>query len=289
MNDTAPRSWTVACLQVSPGNDLVANLATLDRLIRQAAGQGAGLVALPEFATFLDRDGRAMRASARAEADSEALATLSALAAELGIWLLIGSLVIRPDGAEKLANRCYLIDPQGRIAARYDKIHLFDAQLADGRTVGESRAYVGGQSAVVVDTPRAVLGLSICYDIRFPGLYRDLALAGAEALAIPSAFTAETGRDHWEPLLRARAIETAAFVLAPATCGTHPGDWHTYGHAMILDPWGKILAQMDGETVGFCLATLDLDRVAAIRARLPSLTTNPPRTLTRITQERTLA
>lgn len=266
-----------ACLQLTPGNDIAINLAEIACLVGLAVIQGATLVALPEFATYLDRSSQSMRSSASAMEDSTVLTTLRALARQHGIWLLVGSLVVLADGTpdSKLANRSVLIAPAGEVVAHYDKIHLFDARLQDGRTVGESRHYVGGARAPVVRTPVGAIGMTVCYDLRFPQLYRGLARAGAEILSVPSAFTAETGQAHWEPLLRARAIETGCYVLAPATCGTHPGDWQTYGNAMIIDPWGKILDQCDDQPGTFCIADINTAYCEKVRGRIPSLTTNP--------------
>jgi deaminated glutathione amidase len=271
---TAP--FKAACLQLTPGNDLSRNLAEIAALASAAAAEGAGLVALPEFTTYLDRSSKSMRASATQEAESTALSELRSLAQRLDVWLLAGSLVIlrEDDPEQRLANRSFLIASTGAIAARYDKIHMFDARLSDGRTVGESRHYAGGSRAVVVRTPLGAIGMSVCYDLRFPHLYRELARGGAQLLAIPSAFTAETGAAHWEPLLRARAIETGCFVLAPATSGTHPGDWQTYGHASIIDPWGRVLDSC-GEEPGFCVADIDVALCDEVRSRIPSLGTNP--------------
>lgn len=266
-----------ACLQLTPGNDLAANMAEIARLVGLAVRQGATLVSLPEFTTFLDRSSQSMRSSASAVDDSAVLTALRALARQHGIWLLVGSVVILSDGTpeSKLVNRSFLITATGEIAAHYDKIHLFDARLQDGRTVGESRHYLGGTSAPVVRTPVGAIGMSVCYDLRFPQLYRGLARGGAEILSVPSAFTAETGRAHWEPLLRARAIETGCYVLAPATCGTHPGDWQTYGHAMIIDPWGKVLDQCEDQPGTYCIADIDTAYCETVRGRIPSLFTNP--------------
>ncbi len=266
-----------ACLQLTPGNDLGQTMATIVRLVARAVEQGATLVCLPEFATYLDRSGQSMRSSATLEQDSSVLAQMRVLAGEHGIWLLVGSLVILADDSpqSRLLNRSFLITPAGAIAARYDKIHLFDARLQDGRLVGESRHYAGGTQAVVVGTPIGTIGMSVCYDLRFPALYRGLALAGADILMVPSAFTAETGRAHWEPLLRARAIETGAYVLAAATCGTHPGDWHTHGHAMIIDPWGQVIDSCGDQPETFCIADIDTALCETVRTRVPSLYTNP--------------
>lgn len=271
------RAFRAACLQLNPGNDTGQNLAQISQLMAQAVGQGAELVALPEFACFLDRDSKAMREAACLQSESHALAELRDMARRQSVWLLVGSLVVErdedPNG--RLANRSFLLSPDGNIVAIYDKIHLFDAKLADGRTVGESRHYIGGTVAPVIETELATLGLTVCYDLRFPQLYRALAQAGAEVLTVPAAFTAETGEAHWEPLLRARAIETGCYVLAPATGGTHPGNWQTHGHAAIIDPWGRIIAECRGTEAGYCMAEIDPGQSSAARARIPSLQTNP--------------
>lgn len=269
--------FKAACVQITPGNDLEKNLREVERMIGAAAADGAQFVALPEFATFLDRDSRSMRSSATSEAGSAALVLLREQAATHGVWLLIGSLVIlwEDDERHRLANRSFLIAPDGAIIGTYNKIHLFDALLEDGRIVGESRHYKGGSEAIVVDTPIGRIGMSICYDVRFPHLYRALARAGADILVVPSAFTAETGAAHWDALLRARAIETGCYVLAPATTGIHPGDWHTYGHARIVDPWGAVVAECGEESGTFCAASIDIEKSRKARARIPSLTTNP--------------
>jgi deaminated glutathione amidase len=265
-----------ACLQLNPGNDLQRNLADISSLIERAAGEGAALIALPEFTSFLDRSSASMRSSAHPEDRHPALAHLCAEAMRHKAWLLVGSLVIAGEGdGGKLANRSFLISPDGHVHGRYDKIHLFDARLADGRVIGESKHYEPGTAAVVAHTPFAVIGMTVCYDLRFPSLYRDLARAGAEILAVPAAFAAETGKAHWEPLVRARAIENGCFVLAPTTYGSHPGDWETYGHAMIIDPWGDIIARCGGGDRGVAVADLDIDQVAEVRGRIPSLSTNP--------------
>ncbi|MQX63423.1 carbon-nitrogen hydrolase family protein [Sinorhizobium meliloti] len=271
-----PSIVRAACLQMSPGNDLCENLQGISGLIDRAVEEGAELIALPEFATFLDRSSSSMRTSAHPEAEHPALRHLTQEALRHGVWLLAGSIVIAGESDDdKLLNRSFLISPEGEVCGRYDKIHLFNARLKDGREVGESRHYNAGGSAVLVRTPFAAVGLSVCYDLRFPSLYRRLARAGAEILTVPAAFAAETGIAHWEPLLRARAIENGCFVLAPATCGVHPGDWQTYGHAAIVDPWGEILAQCDGSGPGMAIATLDLNLVKEVRDRIPSLSTNP--------------
>jgi predicted amidohydrolase len=193
----------------------------------------------------------------------------SALAKELGVWLLIGSMPIRVE-AERLANRSFLIDDQGRVTARYDKIHLFDVDLPNGEVYRESERIRPGAQAVLAPTPWGALGMTVCYDLRFPQLYRDLAQADAAMLSIPSAFTVPTGEAHWHVLLRARAIETGAFVLAPAQCGTHAGGRRTYGHSLIVAPWGEILAEA-GDAPGTISAEIDFSKVAEARSMIPSL------------------
>jgi predicted amidohydrolase len=202
--------------------------------------------------------------------DDPCVQGLIALAAELKVWLLIGSAVVLREGGG-VANRSMLIDPSGRVVVTYDKMHMFDVDLPSGEKARESEAFVAGDAAVVADTPLARIGLSICYDVRFPYLYRALAKAGAQILTIPAAFTRSTGQAHWEILLRARAIETGAFVLAPAQGGLHEDGRGTWGHSMIVGPWGDILAQAEGDEPGVIAATLDLDAVAKARQAIPAL------------------
>jgi len=276
-------SLRAACLQLTPDNCLDGNLERIGALVAAAVDDGANLVALPEFATYLDRDSRSMRRSAATPEAGRALDRLCQCAAGHHVWLLLGSIaMLDEDEDDRLVNRSFLIAPDGRIAAHYDKIHLFDATLDDGRVIGESRHYRGGNKAVVADTPLGRIGLSICYDLRFPHLYRALAQAGAEIVVVPSAFTAQTGAAHWEPLLRARAIETGCYVLAPATTGEHPGHWHTHGHAAIISPWGEVLAECGREHDVFCSADLDLAACAGARGKIPSLATNPAFSLTTV-------
>lgn len=265
----------VACIQVCPGNDMAANLAAAREAALEATAQRADLIAFPEFVSFLDRSGRAMAGSAAAEDQHPALAAFRALAIECRTWLSVGSLVVRDLDADRLSNRGYVIGPDGEIHARYDKLHMFDAVLADGTTISESRAYRPGSEAVVVDTPWCRLGVSICYDLRFPMLFRVLAQCGASILLVPSAFTAQTGELHWKPLLQARAIENGCFVVAAATCGEHPGPWRTYGRSMVIDPQGRVLAQA-GESPTVLLADLDMDDVVRARQAIPSLTADRP-------------
>lgn len=262
----------VACVQLSPGDDVQRNLDAARRKILNAAEGRAQLIATPEFSVFLHRSGRAMREASFEEADHPALPAYAEFAREANAWLLLGSTTIITDGATgKLANRSFLFSASGEVVARYDKIHMFDATLPNGRSINESKNYRAGQHAVVVDTPVGKLGLSICYDLRFAYLYRRLAQEGAEILLVPSAFAQSTGEAHWHALIRARAIETGCYVIAPATCGTHPGNWPTYGHSLIVDPWGRIIAEA-GKEPSVLLAEIDVNSSAQVRATMPSLT-----------------
>ncbi len=248
---------------------MAANLAEAESLARRAADRGASLICLPEFFSCLDfRDG-AFDVGARAEDEHPALPLFRGLARELGVWIQMGSLAVRsPDG--KIRNRAYAIDDTGGIAAVYDKIHLFDVDLAGGESYRESETVEPGGSAVAVGTPWGVLGLSVCYDLRFAHLYRALAHAGARFLTVPAAFTRTTGQAHWHVLLRARAIETGCYVLAACQCGAH-GEAESYGHSLIVDPWGRILAE-GGEEPGVVVADVDPAGVAEARRMIPALT-----------------
>lgn len=262
---------TAACIQMRSGTEPAANLAAASGMIREAAGQGASFIATPEMTNLLDiRPGMA-RPKVRLEAEDESLPAFRALAAELSVTLLIGSLAIALEEDERFANRSFLIGPDGGLIARYDKIHMFDVEVGDGQTYRESRAYRPGEEAVLATAPFGKLGLTICYDLRFPHLYRRLAQAGADILTIPAAFTRVTGEAHWDVLIRARAIETGCFVIAPAQGGTHEDGRETFGHSMIVSPWGDVIAEMPGNEPGVLLADLDLEDVAAARRRIPSL------------------
>jgi len=238
-------------------------------LIREAQGQGAHFIATPENTTLMAPDGGAKIEKSFTQEADPALPAFRSLAEELGIWLLIGSLAIKVSET-KTANRSFLIDPTGRIAAQYDKIHLFDVDLPSGEKYRESNTVAGGSRGVLAETPWGKVGLTICYDLRFPKLYRALAQAGAFMLTVPSAFTETTGKAHWHTLLRARAIENGAFVIAPAQGGLHANGRRTYGHSMIVAPWGDILAE-GGTEPGVITAEIDTDLVADARARVPSL------------------
>lgn len=267
-------SVRAACVQMRSGVEVAPNIAAASELIREAAGQGAHLIATPEMTNLLDiRPGMA-RPKIVTEADDQTLAAMQALATELSAWLLIGSLAIALEDERRFANRSFLISPDGKIVARYDKIHMFDVEVDDGQSYRESRAYRPGARAVVAQTEFGKLGLTICYDVRFPHLYRKLAQAGASILTIPAAFTRVTGQAHWHVLVRARAIETGSFVIAPAQGGKHEDGRETYGHSLIVSPWGEVLAEASGDETGIILADLDMAAVAKARGRIPSLGNN---------------
>jgi predicted amidohydrolase len=259
------------------GLDVPANIAAAAAFIGEAKKAGAAFVATPEMTSLFEAESDALFAKVKPEDDDVALKAFRALAAEQGLWLLIGSLPIRV-GERQCTNRSFLLDPNGRIAAWYDKVHMFDVDLPGGETYRESRNYRRGERAVVADLPWGKLGLSVCYDLRFPHLYRALAKAGASFLSIPAAFTHTTGQAHWHVLQRARAIETGCFVIAPAQGGKHENGRHTFGHSLIVDPWGKILAEA-GDEPGIIVADIDPAKVAEARARVPALTHDRPFTL----------
>ena len=261
--------FRVALLQTQTGNDLDSNLQTVKAMAREAAQNGAAFVMTPEYTLMMDGSGRVMRERALGANGEPALPKLKALAAELGVWLLVGSLTLK-TGGDRIANRSFLLDAEGGIVAAYDKIHMFDATLPDGTVIRESSAYRPGDCAVVAETPWGNIGLSVCYDLRFPQLYRSLAQAGAIYIAVPSSFQRATGKAHWHTLVKARAIENACFVFAPAMCGEHPGNRKTFGHSLVVDPWGEILAD-GGDEPGIVYADIDPERAAKVRGMLPSL------------------
>jgi len=269
-------SFTAACVQFTAGPDPEPNLRTVSDLIRRARDAGADFIMTPEASNFIE-SGRRRREKACREADDPFLAGIRSVARETGAWLLIGSLVIDPSGepdavaAEtRLANRSFLINPGGGIVARYDKIHMFDIDLPGGESYRESNAYRPGGGTVVVEMPWGRLGMSVCYDVRFPHLYRALAQSGADFLTVPSVFTVPTGRAHWHVLLRARAIENGCFVFAPAQWGEHAAGRRSYGHSLIVDPWGEVLADA-GEGIGIISASVELARIGEVRNMVPSL------------------
>jgi predicted amidohydrolase len=259
----------IALLQMTSGIDPEANADTIERAMADAAGAGATMLFTPEMSGLLDRDRARAAARVVAEEGDAVLTRVRAAAARHRIWVQLGSLALRRDDG-RLANRCFVIDDGGVIRARYDKLHLFDVDLPAGESWRESAAYAGGDRAVVMSTPLGELGLSICYDMRFPDLYRSLSDAGATLFSIPSAFTRPTGAAHWHVLLRARAIEAGAFVVAAAQTGVHEDGRATYGHSLVVDPWGAVLLDM-GETAGLGFAEIDPARVAEVRARIPAL------------------
>lgn len=267
---TSPsNSFTAACVQFCAGRVVEDNIETVSRLVRDAAAGGAELVLTPEMTGLIEMHGASLLANTRVPDEDTALKAFRELAAELGIWLSIGSLAVR-IGGDKLANRSFLLNPQGDVAAWCDKIHMFDVSLAGGESYLESKRYEPGTRAVVADLPWGRIGLSVCYDLRFPALYRTLAQAGAIFLTVPSAFTVQTGKAHWEVLLRARAIETGCFVFAAAQEGEHEAGRTTYGHSLMIDPWGEILS--DGALgEGVTYADIDPERAASARARIPAL------------------
>ncbi|WP_140230987.1 carbon-nitrogen hydrolase family protein [Sphingomonas japonica] len=260
---------TAALVQMTAGIDPRDNAATLSSAIARAAEGGAAMVFTPEMSNLVDRDRARAAASIVAEADDRALAAVREAAARHGIWVQLGSIAVRRDDG-RFANRALVIDADGEIRARYDKLHLFDVDLASGESWRESAVYAHGEAAVVVATPIGMLGLSVCYDLRFPALYAALSAAGATVLAVPSAFTRPTGAAHWQTLLCARAIENAAFVIAAAQTGQHEDGRVTHGHALAIDPWGAVLSDA-GEAPGVQFAKIDVARVADVRSRIPVL------------------
>ncbi len=262
-------SFRAGLIQMRSGRSPAANLDAATKLIGEAKKAGADYVLTPEMTNIMEVSREKLFAGIVAEENDVCLAAFRELARKLALYLHVGSLAIKvlPD---KAANRSFLIDPKGEIAARYDKIHMFDVDLSGGESYRESRNFRAGELAVLADLPWGRLGLSICYDLRFPALYRALAEAGATMLTIPSAFTRQTGEAHWHALIRARAIENGCFVLAAAQGGTHENGRETYGHSLVVDPWGRVLAE-GGTEPGVIVAEIDPAAVSAARARIPSL------------------
>jgi len=261
--------FKAACVQLRSSDDVAENIRETARLVREAAAQGAVFIATPENTTLMAPDGAAKLAKSHDEAHDPALPVFSALAKELQIWLLIGSLAIKLSDT-KTANRSFLFAPDGSIAARYSKLHLFDVSLASGEAYRESDTVEGGGEAVLAETQLGKIGLTVCYDVRFPLLYRQLAQKGAFLFIIPSSFTVPTGQAHWHVLLRARAIENGAFVVAPAQGGLHANGRKTYGHSLIVSPWGEILAEA-GTDPGLIVAEIDPLLSVQARNRIPNL------------------
>ena len=263
----------IALIQTRTPASAAAGFAHVEPLIREAAAGGARLILTPEGTNFLIQDRERRAAALETQDRDEAVLKLRDLARDLGVWLLIGSAIVRSghEGDDRAANRSLLIDDGGEVVASYDKLHVFDVDLPTGERWRESASVRPGEDAVVADTPWGRLGLTICYDIRFPQLYRALAKAGAAMIAVPAAFTVPTGEAHWETLLRARAIETGSYVLAPAQAGTHEDGRRTWGRSTVVAPWGEVIAKLDHDEPGVLFATLDLDAVARARAAVPQL------------------
>jgi predicted amidohydrolase len=271
-------AFNLACIQITADDDIAGNITHTTRIIRAAKAAGAEMVATPENTAIMAARGETTVAAAAPEDEHPVLRAYRALAEETGLWILLGSIGVHLPDERRIANRSLLITPRGAIAARYDKIHMFDVDLGTGERYEESHRYRPGSEARLIPLPWGMLGMTVCYDLRFPQLYRALAKGGAQFLSIPSAFTRPTGAAHWHVLMRARAIETGCFVFAPAQCGVHPGERKTYGHSLIVDPWGEVLAD-GGEEPGFIIAEIDTARVAEARRRIPSLCHDRPFTL----------
>lgn len=264
----------IGLVQMCASRSVDDNVETATRDIREAAGRGATYIQTPEFTTLMEMQSKRLFAETKPEENNAVFAHFSALARELGVHVHIGSMgvLVTPD---KLANRAYLFAPDGTMTASYDKIHMFDAAVGGRDTFRESKNFAAGQVAVVAPIGTATVGLTICYDIRFPGLYRDLAKAGAQIIAVPSAFTQQTGEVHWHTLLKARAIETGSWVVAAAQTGTHECGRETYGHSLVVSPWGEVVAD-GGVNCSVIVTDIDLGEVAAARRRMPSLEHDRP-------------
>ncbi len=264
-------TFTATCVQLTSGTDPVENLKISTELITEAASKGADFISTPEVTNMMEPYKKAAREKAQLEDDDITLNAYRKLANQYNIWLMAGSLVIKKPEDDRLANRSFLISPDGKVAAKYDKIHMFDVELDNGEAHKESNAYAPGEEAIVANTPWGKLGMAICYDVRFAHLFQDLSVrGGAEILTVPAAFTYTTGSAHWHTLLKSRAIENGAFVIAAAQCGHHSEKRHTYGHSVIIDPWGEVLAD-GGEEPGIITATIDMKQVAKRRSQVPNL------------------
>jgi len=264
-------TFRAALIQITAGPEPASNALQNAALVQEAAAGGAQFVMLPEVCNMIEPDRAALRQKVRPEDEDETITVLRETAAKAGVWVLVGSAVVAPNGPEgKLANRSLLIDSVGEIRGRYDKMHLFDVNVGSDDVYRESDTYQGGDKLALVETPWGSIGMTVCYDLRFPHLYRDYAKAGAVMLTIPSAFTRPTGMAHWHILLRARAIECGAFVFAPAQTGDHPGGRKTYGHGLVVDPWGEVLIDQ-GEETGIAYAEIDARLAEAARSRIPAL------------------
>ncbi len=268
-----PRATDIACLQTRPMPDFQSALNEAVPLAEAAVQAGAELLLLPEYCGGLRSEGAALNPPAAKEGEHPFLAGMQDFAAKRGVWIMVGSIAVKSAG--KLMNRGYMIDDAGQITGRYDKIHLFDVQLSDKEVYRESDTITGGNSAVIHDTPFGRIGHTICYELRFPHLYRELAQSGADILTAPAAFTKKTGEAHWHVLNRARAIENGAFMISPCAIGPIEGGGESYGHSLVVNPWGEVAAD-GGQLPGIVQARIDLDKVAEARRRIPSLTHDRP-------------
>jgi deaminated glutathione amidase len=275
MSAQSNTTFRVGLVQMCTGRDVEKNLADAGALVREAAAQGAQYVQTPEITTLMETERARLFAAIRPEEGNPAVAHFSQLARELKLWLHIGSMPILL-GSGKIANRSFLFAPSGEIEARFDKIHMFDVDLPGGESYRESKNYQAGEAAVLADLPWGTLGLTVCYDLRFPHLYRALAQAGAQFLAIPSAFTAKTGAAHWHILMRARAIENGSFVFAAAQAGKHESGRESYGHSLIVAPWGEIVADAGEARQAVIVADINVAEVEEARRRIPSLQHDRP-------------
>ena len=262
-------SLRVACVQPSSGQSLKKNLSIVSKMVRDAAGRGAKFIATPENVSLMEHRTDVLKANSYPLYDHNVLITFSSLALETKTTILVGSVPIKGKG-EKILNCSVLIDSSGKIIACYSKIHLFDVELVNGDNYMESEVFEPGDKSVIANLPWGKLGMTICYDLRFPYLYRALAKAGAQVITIPAAFTSFTGKDHWHVLVRSRAIECGCYIIAPGMYGEHSGNRSTYGHSLIVDPWGRVLADA-GEGTGIIVADIDIDLVSQVRSDLPSL------------------
>jgi len=271
-------------VQMCSGRNVEKNVLDAAELIREAVRQGAQYVQTPEITTLMELDRARLFAAIRPDEDNPALASFRALAGELAIWLHIGSMPVLL-GNGKIANRSFLLAPDGSVAARFDKIHMFDVELPGGESYRESKNYEAGSTAMLAELPWGTLGLTVCYDLRFPHLYRALAKAGADFLAVPSAFTRQTGEAHWHVLLRSRAIDNGCFVFAAAQGGKHESRRETYGHSLVVSPWGEVLAE-GGVNPGVIIADVTCNEVQQARRRIPSLQHDRPFQVSRVSAAR---
>lgn len=269
----------VAAIQMRSGTRIAENIRSAESLIREAAKQGAQFIATPEMTHVLNRHSKSLFEAISYETEDRAVKTFSTLAKELSIFLLIGSLAIKTKDC-RAANRSFLFGPTGDILARYDKIHLFDVAVSDQETWTESRIYDKGHQAVLADLDGLTLGLSVCYDIRFAALYRAYAQAGAHIISVPAAFTRPTGKAHWETLLKARAIETGSYIIAPAQGGRHEDGRETWGRSMIIDPWGDIVSALDHDAPAILMGGVDIEAVLSVRKKIPAWSVDPDFTVT---------